>query len=304
MISRTTVRAVGLVLVLISAPAHPAINSDINAATVTAFWNGGNLTLQQNFCINSRRVGGGPPQPTPYDVTATGGNPFSLVLDGNTIPVTLSWVDLITNNSEQLQPGITSAQNKTGSDAVCPNARLTIFIAEADIAGNPSGIFTRDFVLTLGQPPGSGGNQQDEVVVTVQVEIPDTIRISELDDFDLGLYAGTDINVSQTLCVFRGSGGNYAVTAAGSGAGTSFTLTDGTGDIPYTATWNDGSGPAALDPGVLLGNRTNSFSNNDTCNGGTNNNVTLSVSINAVDVDAVNSAGNYSGTLTLLVEME
>lgn len=305
MISHTTVRAVGLVLVLISAPLNAAINSDINAATLNAFWNGGNLTLQQDFCINSRSVGSGPPQPVPYDVTATGGNPFSVVFGANSIPVSLTWVDLVAGNSEQLQPGIATAQNKTGSNAVCPNARLTIFIAEADIAGNPSSIFTRDFILTLGQPPGSGGQEEREVVMSVEVEIPDTIRVSNLEDFDLGVYGGTDLIASQTLCVFRGSGGNYAVTASGSGVGGDFSISDGTTDIPYAATWNDGTGPAALDPGLLLGNRINSFSDNDSCNAGANDNVTLSISINAVDIDnTVSAAGGYAGTMTILVEME
>lgn len=289
-----------LCLLVVPCRAVALITIQPAANVLTLNWVAGDVNLQLDYCVRSRRVGGGPPAAEPYDLTMTGGNPFSLALGASQIPVNVVFTDLATNLSETLSPGGTTARNKTGSAGGCTNARLQFQILESDILGMPAGTFTRVFDVVYTN--ALGDNTAD--TVTVELIVPDSIRVSQLDDIDLGSYAGVDITASESLCVFRGAGGGYAVTVTGSGAGGDYILLNGISEVPFALGWDDGSGVAPLSPGVPLLGRLNTFSANDSCNNGASNNVTLTVTVFAADLDLAALPGTHSGVITILVEME
>jgi len=147
-----------------------------------------------------------------------------------------------------------------------------------------------------------GGNSTGSLDITVTVN--DEVRISNLVDIN-GVFDGTnDIVGSSPACVYRNGTGLYQITASGSGAAGAFTITDGVfpTPIPYTVTYDDGSGASAMATGVTLAGQTGADPASDTC-AGTGDNGTVGVTIAATDIVAA-PAGSYTGTLTLVVAPE
>ncbi|MFN3714228.1 MAG: hypothetical protein ACK4SX_11250 [Alcanivoracaceae bacterium] len=278
------------------APLAPAFN-------VT--WAGGNVVLTQDFCVQSTQN----PQPAgtdiiPYRVSVSA--PFALVNGANQIAGTLQWVDLVTSTTTTLAPATPTGYVMTGRIANCPggnNGRLILTFTEAAITGVPPAVYQQAFVVTAENT--GGGRSSHAADLTVTVTIPDTVRISQLDDIDLGLFSGSTLSGSDSLCVFRASGLAYSVTLAGSGAGGAFEVTNGDTPIPLQVSWDDGVGAVPVDANVKLASRANSFSGNTHCNNGAANNAVLAVQATAADVAASNaSAGNYFGVITILIELD
>lgn len=296
-----------LVVLVLSLPTvlSARVNISPRPVNLTLNWTGTDLTVTQDFCVQST-FGANPADVTviPYAVTVT--VPFALVNGGQQIPVSLTWIDLRTGISTPLSSGASTGEVMTGDIANCPlgnNGRLVMFIANADITAVTPGFYTQAFDVTVSN--SGGGRKSFTDTVTTDLTLPDSIAVTQLDDIDLGSYAGVDMSATESLCVFRGSGGNYGVTLTGSGPGGAFTLQRNASSIPYSVTWNDGSGPAAVTAGALLSARINGFAGSSTCNAGANNNATLGVTVLATDIDTlVTEAGSHSGTLTIMVEMQ
>lgn len=128
-------------------------------------------------------------------------------------------------------------------------------------------------------------------------------KINALSDIAFGDLGNTSVDVSQAqnLCVYA-SNNNYTIKATGSGAGGAFALRSGTSNLPYEVQWGFASGLTSgtkLSPGVALGGRS-SGSPNIFCYFNSGSSASLIVTLRAANF-SVASAGNYSGTLTLLV---
>lgn len=145
-----------------------------------------------------------------------------------------------------------------------------------------------------------GATSQGDVII--DVEIPDLLMISGLNDIDLGTYVadGGDMDGSDTFCVYSNQG-SYKVTLTGNfdaaGApGTDFYLENSGNVVPYSVDYN---GTAAT-AGIEIGGQTGDDSSTN-CSGATNSNIL--VTITETDIQA-SPPGAYTGVLTLLVEPE
>jgi len=134
------------------------------------------------------------------------------------------------------------------------------------------------------------------------------VRITGLSDVNFGTISNLTIDAvqAQSMCVYSNSTGNlYGVRAAGSGAGGGFTLTNGVTTMAYDVRWNSQSGQTngtVLTSGVLLTTQTTN-AQNQTCSTGPPTTASLIVTLPATSLSSA-SAGNYSGTLTLIVSEE
>lgn len=296
-----------LCLLLLFLPASALARVDITpVAPVKSFiWSAGDVVVVQDFCVASTFS----PQPhstdvIPYRVEVTG--PLALLNGANQIPAASQWTDLVTSSSTTLAASTPTGYVMTGELANCPagdNGRLTLTFTEAAITSVSPGLYQQDFVVIVSN--AGNGRTVFQSTLTVTIDIPDSVRVSQLNDIDLGTFSGLDLNGSDSFCVFRASGLPYAVTLTGSGTAGSFSLTNGTTEIPLTVSWNDGAGVVPVSPGVLLSTRVNSFSGNSHCNNGASNNATIAVAATAATVAASSpTSGSYVGTITMIVELE
>lgn len=138
--------------------------------------------------------------------------------------------------------------------------------------------------------------------VNINLDVNDEVRISNLTDINLGVFAGVDISGSSAACVYRNGTGNYQLSASGSGAAGAFTLTDGVSTVPYSVAYDDGTGPLGASSGTAITGRTGGDPTSSTC-ATTGNNGTVTVTVLATDAAGL-SAATYAGILTLTVAPE
>ena len=148
----------------------------------------------------------------------------------------------------------------------------------------------------------TGGNSTGSLDMSVQVN--DEVRISNLTDIVAAFDGTNDVVGTSSACVYRNGTGLYNLTAAGDGAASAFSLTDGViaTPIPYAVGFNDGGGDTAVTTGVTLTGLTGADQASDTC-ATTGNNATITVTVTAADLLPA-PASTYLGTLTLLVAPE
>lgn len=172
---------------------------------------------------------------------------------------------------------------------------LTVAASLALVA--PAAIAAQDGVIDDTRSEGS---------LDITLSVPPLVRISGLDDLDLGTFQGTGLSGTDQLCVWSTTRA-YRVIAEGDGTGGSFTLTGGDNgdalayDVQWAATAGAGSGDA-LTSGTALGNQSTSAATSD-CNGGANPNATVIVTVADTELASV-TEDTYAGTLTLTVEPE
>lgn len=131
------------------------------------------------------------------------------------------------------------------------------------------------------------------------------VRIRQLTDIPFGVIGNSPVDtvLTDNLCVYStATSGRYTITAKGSGASSAFTLASGANVLPYEVQWAFSSGSTsgtALSPNVaLVGTTTNRT--NSTCNLAASLTATLVVVLRANTQQSA-AAGNYTGTLTLIV---
>ncbi len=305
-------RLLALALILVAPDALARMGSSPKNLSQAFTWSGGDIARNFDFCVFSIAENNPNKGQTPidYSVTAEVNGTAAFTLEngaGNTIPVTLDWTDLRVNNTESLSPGVTTAEQFTGGLDGCPNGdngRLVLTIAESDLVNAVPGTYSQTFDATLRN--SGGGKPQSKSSVTVDLTIPDSIQITQVDDISLGTFDGVnDMTGSDSLCVYRRGGGDYSLTITGSGSGGAFTLSGGGDTIPFSVTWNDGAGARSVTSGTLLSGLTNTFTQDTECNGGADNNATLGVQVLANDIQAGTSTiGTHTGSLTITVEMQ
>jgi hypothetical protein len=165
--------------------------------------------------------------------------------------------------------------------------------------------------LAVLAPPAMAADQgaidaTSEGNLEVTLELPELVRISDLQDIDLGTFDGAALDGTDDVCVWSTTRG-YSITATGDGGGGAFTLTANTSDdfLDYAVEWAESAGQTSGTPltsGTSLGNLTTTATSTD-CNGGNDTNATVIVAVAEDDLAAV-TADSYSGTLTLLVAPE
>jgi hypothetical protein len=134
------------------------------------------------------------------------------------------------------------------------------------------------------------------------------VRITNLSDVDFGLLSNlqADSRRSQNICLFSNSAGNaYSVAASGSGAGSAFTLSNGSNSLAYEVEWSDQSGQSngsSLTPNGALTGRTSSATH-QFCNSGPAASASLIIVLRSTDL-AQAREGSYTGSLTLLISAE
>lgn len=295
----------GVCACLFSPFASARIDIDPRPVNITLNWVGNDLLVSQDFCVLSTQ-GANPTNNTviPYQVTAIG--TLALVSGANQIPVSLAWQDLTGGGSTPLAAGVGTGMIMTGATANCPggnNGRLLITVLNTDITAVVPGAYTATFDIEVSNN-GSGRSRFNNPA-TLDLVLPDSIMVSQLDDIDLGIFSGVDLVASESLCVYRASGGLYGVTVTGSGAGGAFQLVNNASVLDYQVSWSDGVVTSALAPGVLLSGQGNSVTGDTSCGNGAANNATLTVTLPAASVDtAVTESGLHTGVLTILVEMQ
>lgn len=132
--------------------------------------------------------------------------------------------------------------------------------------------------------------------ITITANIDQLVRISRLDDLDMGSLSPTNLSATENFCVYSNSSPNYQITATGSGTGGAFAVSDGSLELPYLLTIN---GNSAASGSPLSGAGANQFST--VC--GATDNATLTVLFNSTEIAAANT-GTYNGVLTLTVAPE
>jgi hypothetical protein len=263
----------------------------------------GNAVATQDFCVQSDFLGflpldwaarvddlGGASTATEYRIEPNGG--------GNPLTLTIRLIDLRTGAGETLVPGVLSAMDKTGDTRDCPrglNGRLEVRVDAADLASAPAGRFDGRFEL-FATGVGFGS---DTSRFRVRIEVPDLVRVSDLDDIDLGIFPGTgDLVGEDRICVYRNDPSTrYEVEAYGQGAASAFVLEQGTGSLPFEVEYDDGGGYAPVSAGRSM--RASGADTASTACGGMDN---AGVRVRVRESDLLTAdAGSYAGTLTLTV---
>lgn len=128
--------------------------------------------------------------------------------------------------------------------------------------------------------------------ILIQADINDLVRISRLDDLNLGSFDGSnDLSANDDFCVYRNGLANYDITVTA--AEGSFVLVDDSNTLAYSLTI--AGSPVSHAIALSLDNAdTDSVSCNDS------DNVNVAISIDSNDLQSV-PAGAYTGTLTLTV---
>ena len=112
---------------------------------------------------------------TPIDYAVEAQGPFEVVSGADSIPVTLSWDDLVGGQAATLQPNLSTAEIFTGAARYCPggnNARLDVYASGTDIQAVPPGTYTSQFNFTA---TNSGrGKSSANFTVSVDITIPNS----------------------------------------------------------------------------------------------------------------------------------
>jgi hypothetical protein len=134
------------------------------------------------------------------------------------------------------------------------------------------------------------------------------VRITNLSDIDFGLVSNLQADAlrSQNVCLYSSSaGGLYSVTASGSGAGSTFALSNGASTLSYEVQWSGQSGQTAgtsLNPNVAVTGQS-SAATHQFCNSGPAASASLIVILRSSALSQARE-GMYSGSLTLLIAAE
>lgn len=144
--------------------------------------------------------------------------------------------------------------------------------------------------------------------VTINASVPSRVRISGLTDVTLAnVDPAIDAADAQNVCVWSNtSTKGYNLTATGSGTANAFTLASATATVPYSVEWSGTTGQtsgAALTAGSALTGLT-STATNATCSSGPTASASLIVKIASPDLQSMQAATSYTGTLTLVVAPE
>ncbi|NDC38470.1 MAG: hypothetical protein EBZ48_10510 [Proteobacteria bacterium] len=126
-----------------------------------------------------------------------------------------------------------------------------------------------------------------------------SVRISNLHDLDLGVWTGSgDLEDEDPVCIYSTTG-DYRIRASGTGAAGAFSLSMTGSAVTYETHFKEAGGSFVSLTANSWSNFSGADSSSSNCNGLTN--ATVKVIARASSLSGAR-AGNYGGTLTLLVE--
>ena len=130
------------------------------------------------------------------------------------------------------------------------------------------------------------------------------VRITGLQDVQFGTFGlGGDSVQSQSLCVFSSTRiAAYSVIALGTGPSSAFTLESDAGDIAFDVLWSEATGQT-FGSELTAGQPSQAFTSAAThhaCNNGPLTSASLIIRVREAEIASAR-AGNYSGSLTLIV---
>ncbi len=142
------------------------------------------------------------------------------------------------------------------------------------------------------------------VGIIIGLPVHADVKVSNLDDFDFGLYSGFgNLRNNDNICINAIPVSTYQITFWGSGASGNFQITNGVDSLDYRVRFNDRArtgGGRNVSPGIPLSGRRRATSSLD-CPGGLNANI--HIRFRRQDLQAA-SPGRYQGTLTVTVVPE
>ena len=144
--------------------------------------------------------------------------------------------------------------------------------------------------------------------LSVSVSVPGRVQLSGLTDV---AFTNQDPSVAalnaQNMCVWSNTGTRgYNIDASGSGSAGAFMLANGGLTVPYSVEWAATSGASsgtALTPGTALTGLT-STATNASCSSGPASTASLIVRISSANLQTMQAATSYTGSLTLVVAPE
>lgn len=144
--------------------------------------------------------------------------------------------------------------------------------------------------------------------VSINASVPSRVRLSGLSDVAFtNVDPGVDASNAEDVCVWSNTATKgYRVTATGSGAGNAFTLANASLTVPYAVEWNASaaqtSGTSLVSGTALTG--LTSAATHSICSVGPSASASLIVKIASADLQTMQAATSYTGTLTLVVAPE
>ena len=141
--------------------------------------------------------------------------------------------------------------------------------------------------------------------VAISASVPTRTRITGLSDVAFSNQdPGSPAASAQDVCVWSNTTTKaYTITATGSGTASAFTLTNGSGTVPYSVEWADTSGQSsgtALVAGSASASQT-SAATNQICASGPPASASLVVKMATADLGTMTGGSSYTGTLTLMI---
>jgi len=144
--------------------------------------------------------------------------------------------------------------------------------------------------------------------VSISASVPGRVQLSGLSDVSFtNQDPSTAASNAQNVCVWSNtSTRGYNVTATGSGTGNAFTLANGAQTVGYNVEWAGSTGQSsgtALTSGTPLTGLT-STATTAGCSAGPVTTASLIVKIPTTNLQSMQAALSYTGTLTLVVAPE
>lgn len=141
--------------------------------------------------------------------------------------------------------------------------------------------------------------------ITITASVPNRARITGLTDVSFANQdPSTAASNAQSVCVWSNTATKaYTITASGSGTASAFTLSNGSGTVPYSVEWASTSGQTS-GTGLTAGTASSSLTTgavNQTCSSAPVATASLIVKMSTTDLGTMSAGSNYTGTLTLLV---
>lgn len=192
---------------------------------------------------------------------------------------------------------------RIGALTLSANLRFRSLVRHAAVAGSALSLIASASPAAAATQGTLGATSTGSLTITVSVA--NRAQITGLTDVAFtNIDPSTAATTAQNNCVWSNTATKgYSITATGSGTSGAFTLANGALSVPYSVQWSASSGQSsgtALSAGTALAGLT-STAVNPTCSTSPTTSSSLIVSIAAPNLQNMQSATSYTGSLTLLV---
>lgn len=135
--------------------------------------------------------------------------------------------------------------------------------------------------------------------VDLNIAVPNLVRISMLNDVNLGSWAGGNMTAFERFCVFSSTGAYNVTATSANGVGNRFYLDNAGTSLRYVVRWFDSNTGRQNLRNNQTSNTFDAVTTAVDCGGVTNSRLRIRVRNNWA---AAVPAGTYADTLTLLIQ--